>query len=507
MYSTIFLTLLTFTHALVSKYGTDTSESIDKLVDNLFDRAIHMPVLHRTHVDKTTLAKGSGHLALSRTAPSSLRLQKVPTSTWALRSISNFPSPDRLRLLNRLRAAPDQSDPAPDGDDAVSSDAAASQFALFADLRARQIALETEVSRRWREAEPASSVPLALNDWIRRLSLDWPLVAVGTSRGGVVVADLSAGKMLACAQTAHPGQVETEEVGKAMEMLYGPYDGNGVLAIAMRGERIASAGRDGGVRLWRLVDEELELSHNLTTNALASALILPEENGPLWAGFMDGSIRRWSSLGGEEPSLRVSCSSPVLAIAYCADLDLIAATTVNSTVELYSSKDGTPRGTWKPSDKDGIRAQSVAFMQDMPTGGWSVCVGLSDGSIHRHWLISISKAAEEEPGVVSLLDSVFDNSRAVARLEPDHAGPVVALTPGPAGLLVSGARDGSLRVWDLNAEKPNCLYGLAGYKVWLGSVCTDGKRIVADGSDNRVILHDFSADAVGARPEDRRGQE
>ena len=36
------------------------------------------------------------------------------------------------------------------------------------------------------------------------------------------------------------------------------------------------------------------------------------------------------------------------------------------------------------------------------------------------------------------------------------------------------------------------LYGLAGYKVWLGSVSTDGTRLVSDGQDNRVIVHDFS---------------
>jgi hypothetical protein len=41
--------------------------------------------------------------------------------------------------------------------------------------------------------------------------------------------------------------------------------------------------------------------------------------------------------------------------------------------------------------------------------------------------------------------------------------------------------------------------GLAGYKVWLGSVCCDGRRLVSDGRDNCILVHDFSSDAVAQR--------
>ena len=86
-----------------------------------------------------------------------------------------------------------------------------------------------------------------------------------------------------------------------------------------------------------------------------------------------------------------------------------------------------------------------------------------------------------------------------------------------SGLLVSGARDGTMRVWDLasgaaakssgdgggesdgaggggGGAAPKCLYGLGGYKVWLGSICTDGRRLVSDGSDNTVVVHDFGGE-------------
>ena len=31
----------------------------------------------------------------------------------------------------------------------------------------------------------------------------------------------------------------------------------------------------------------------------------------------------------------------------------------------------------------------------------------------------------------------------------------------------------------------------AGYKVWLGSLCTDGIRLVSDGADNTIVVHNF----------------
>ena len=82
-------------------------------------------------------------------------------------------------------------------------------------------------------------------------------------------------------------------------------------------------------------------------------------------------------------------------------------------------------------------------------------------------------------------------------LLPAHRGPVVDLAPARDGLLVSAAHDGTMRVWDLalaadGDRTPEVCYGLGGYKVWLGSVCVDDKRLISDGSDNTVVVHDFS---------------
>ena len=68
---------------------------------------------------------------------------------------------------------------------------------------------QAELVERWRTGECASRNGLALDDWIRRMSLDWPLVAVGSAGGGVFVGDINKAEVIAAARDAHPAYIET----------------------------------------------------------------------------------------------------------------------------------------------------------------------------------------------------------------------------------------------------------------------------------------------------------
>jgi hypothetical protein len=98
---------------------------------------------------------------------------------------------------------------------------------------------------------------------------------------------------------------------------------------------------------------------------------------------------------------------------------------------------------------------------------------------------------------------LFDGADA-QKFKPDQAGPVLALASRPGGIVVSVGQDGLARVTHAwlgrkgmktplrNELAP--LYGIGGLKVWVGSVCIDkeGKRLVSDGFDDAVVIHDFS---------------
>ena len=43
-------------------------------------------------------------------------------------------------------------------------------------------------------------------------------------------------------------------------------------------------------------------------------------------------------------------------------------------------------------------------------------------------------------------------------------------------------------------KMPKVLYALSGYKVWLGSVFANNRKLVSDGADNTVIVHSFDED-------------
>jgi hypothetical protein len=72
--------------------------------------------------------------------------------------------------------------------------------------------------------------------------------------------------------------------------------------------------------------------------------------------------------------------------------------------------------------------------------------------------------------------------------------------------LVSGAQDGTIRVWDLDltSTKPgqriktirrDARYAVLGHTIWLGGVYADAERIVCDGANNVLLEYDFTATA------------
>ena len=128
--------------------------------------------------------------------------------------------------------------------------------ALFESLRARQAQLKEEektLLSRWRSGECASKAALFLDDYVvgvshsqsaflatrvlgvicarplthpspqtrqRRISLDWPLVGLGSAGGGVYVADCNTGELVATTSSApHPDYIPTAEADMDMRLL------------------------------------------------------------------------------------------------------------------------------------------------------------------------------------------------------------------------------------------------------------------------------------------------
>jgi WD40 repeat protein len=439
------------------------------------------------------------------------------------------------------------------------------QLSLFASLKARQVSLTAEVNARWRAAECKSSVPIVLDNYVRRLALEWPRAALGTADGRLVVADLASGDLVAYKRRAHPSRVDTPASSRDMRLLHGDYDGGGLTAIVLRGDLVVSAGRDGGAALWRIASKsdgaaaELQQVARLhedgpTKAAVVSAIQITAATGaaedgrddddddaqPLcvWLAGLDGLVRRWeyhpewAHTSGEAPlrdaaapkcSLTIRAESAVLDMAILEKRGLLACANAVGGVEIFSLEDGARVGSWYPlrlaegEGRSGERARSVAFVPVCGEGtappSYCLVVGGSDGALHARFLGDDANDDAGDPGV----GDPFAGAPPPLELTPSHGGACVALTPlgeAASGLFVSGAHDGTCRLWDLDwspdkglppsgggvgggGEGPVCLFGLGGYKVWLGSVATDGRRLVSDGRDNSVLVHDFSEPPKG----------
>eukprot|EP00310_Coccolithus_braarudii_P017137 CAMPEP_0183336136 /NCGR_PEP_ID=MMETSP0164_2-20130417/4205_1 /TAXON_ID=221442 /ORGANISM="Coccolithus pelagicus ssp braarudi, Strain PLY182g" /LENGTH=389 /DNA_ID=CAMNT_0025505605 /DNA_START=105 /DNA_END=1274 /DNA_ORIENTATION=+ len=376
---------------------------------------------------------------------------------------------------------------------------------LFESLRARQAQLDAQqraIDARWRNSACSSSVRVELDDWVRRLALDWPLAALGTAQGSVRVVDLQTGQTLAQALGAHPSR--TNGIARDMRLLFGEFDGGGPTAIAFRFGRVVSAGRDGGAREWRLTDamadKPVQLQHvaDLPCESIVSSIAICEPDNAVWTAGLDGRLCKWTAVvqgADAHCALTIDVGSPVLCLTASDTHGLVVCGTADGSVHIFSMTTGNRVDVWRPLSFDGSsgyrgeRTRSVALLDV----GSAACVlaGGSEGQLHFRWL---ADGGLRHPDGDSA--GVFDATRPSQALLPAHRGAVVALQGvGVSSLFVSGAHDGTMRVWDMRSAAsggtPKALYGMGGYKVWLGSVATDGKRLVSDGSDNCVIVHAF----------------
>jgi len=222
-------------------------------------------------------------------------------------------------------------------------------------------------------------------------------------------------------------------------------------------------------------------------------------------------LSAWSSVKSTEST------SAILGLDISEDLDLVATAHANGNACLHTVSDGSTlerkRGggcgslvaSWNPftfssSRRPEFHARSVAFASagTLAEGNLthSLVVGGGNGEIYtqeisREGLASAVSDDDDEGERESQQQPILKPST-IQQVQPSHLGPVISLATRPGGILASVGHDGMIRVTKL-WPTPTALYGLGGYKVWVGSVCIDddGRRLVSDGRDDLVVMHDF----------------
>lgn len=331
----------------------------------------------------------------------------------------------------------------------------------------------------------------------------------------------------------------------------------GIFACTIVGEKVdVSSGSRGGKTaqtklrmqregVFRGLEGSIDSSGERTPPPIITCLEF-DDRGHLWAGGYDGKLRGYNyeeldqddsplMLRQKRPDIDIDVGSPILDINVAEEAGIIVATTQTQGVFLYSLHDGrllmqidpfAPRrrilGT--QSTKQFSRTAMIVQNHNSTTLAiekdqdelYSRALLIIGGSYGHLYQVPISIVTDEYNPSRTMLASV----ESMSKIRPKHMGSVVSLASPSRGLFVTASHDGTMRVWDCapggnddeddydedtadtvagqtNGPKPKMpkvLYALSGYKVWLGSVFANDRKLVSDGADNTVIVHSFDED-------------
>lgn len=410
-------------------------------------------------------------------------------------------------------------------------------------LVSRKAMNEAETKKRWNEGAATPKVAFDLGtDYIRRVAVQYPYAVVGSAKGDVAVSDVSKASALAISPSAHKKNwVDAEERPLGERVLLGAHDGGAVTSVALslmkEGKhdfaKVASGGRDGVVRLYEACSNSAALREigRAQHEDVVTGLTFARES--LWSVALDGRLCRWGLNAKEDEKVRDAkklwgrraqdseeytrepssalvqqgewrSGQPTLCLSSDANAGLISIGNADGSAAILSADSSSFGETSVVNAWIAHEGSTVRSIAHCPGNG--IITGSADGVIRVWRLISDG-----------IRDATFDSlasrrvnhngvtPRLVAELR-GHTSAVVSLSAGCPGRLVSGAHDGTIRVWDLDltSTKPgqriktirrDARYAVLGHTIWLGGVYADSERIICDGANNVLLEYDFTTTA------------
>jgi WD40 repeat protein len=257
----------------------------------------------------------------------------------------------------------------------------------------------------------------------------------------------------------------------------------------------------------------------------------------------------WTVVNKQQPyriyQTGTSRTSIVLSIHVHSCIKCAAVTTNTGSIELlYYGDDGSnqsckPIGSFTPPFVDTMERRTVnayptcatiikvsrnittstidddSMLPLVAPSTFAIISGANDGKIYLQELhtsvieMKDKTLQERVDTIINILQPFVSTSKPI---QPYHFACVKSIVNmGTDGLILTGALDGTIRLWDIESSwtfdntstvlsnrndsetlSMTMMYQFMGYKVWLGSIWTDGTRIISDGADNAIIVHDFS---------------
>jgi predicted 2-oxoglutarate/Fe(II)-dependent dioxygenase YbiX len=227
--------------------------------------------------------------------------------------------------------------------------------------------------------------------------------------------------------------------------------------LARRDGSLATASRDGTVRLWRASGDTWQPEAVLTGHTASVVALAEDTLGRLWSASRDRTVRLWEGgasrvIGRHEGAVLCLAALPA---------GHMASGGADGVIHLWSPE-GTHRAT--------LHGHTGWIWALVPLDGGLLASASEDGTV-RLW--HLGSASEASP--------------------PVQAGaPVRALAALPTGELVSGQATGELTTWQLTPAPHPALQARSTRRVHAGAVCAiaplGGERIASGGEDDGIHL-------------------
>jgi WD40 repeat protein len=239
-----------------------------------------------------------------------------------------------------------------------------------------------------------------------------------------------------------------------------------VLAITGDGKTLATAGFDGVIRLW---DKDGKLLHELPGHKGGVApLIFTADGTELVSSGADGKVRYWTVRDGKEVQTISVSGDWITHLSLTPDGRMLATSGNSGSVRLWE----LPRREHRQTEA----AKERTALPERNCGCYS-----PDGS-----RLALTTPAHN----IKVLDA--DTLEVRAELVGHTDRPDCICLSSDGKLLVSCGVDGTIRVWD--ARRGHALALLRGHKgrVWNVTLTADGTALAAGDEDGKVLLWDVS---------------